>query len=407
MTVETVLKKRRLAYQKKQSKYLKYVMNDHFVIVVMFLLGAVAYQYAAFVKTLPVDFIWGKIVAALLLAALVFFGQIATLASQADQIFLVAQEAEWQLIIKGAKKRSLIIPAVVLFLATAALMPLVFTGQKFSAVTVTVLFAIGLVLKWLHLSVAEMACRFHDAAKHSRLKGVLYGAGVITYLVAFFVNSFAGLGVAGLTWLFFKLKLTPLNAERLDWEKMVAMETQRVTKRNRFINLFIDVPVGNEKAKRRRYLDGLVQLLSGKENPTQFLFARRFLRGIGYLGLYGRLTVMGLVVILFSQLPMLNLGVGVLVLYLTGFQILPLFGEVNESVMVRLYPQSQTSRELGFSRFLRQVLIIQGLVFALAAWWGTTALAGVVALAANGLFIVFFTTVYVGNRLYKRNRRKV
>ena len=41
MTLESVLAKRRAMYQKRLSKYVKYVMNDHFVIAMLFLIGAV------------------------------------------------------------------------------------------------------------------------------------------------------------------------------------------------------------------------------------------------------------------------------------------------------------------------------------------------------------------------------
>src|SRR5699024_7938274 len=96
MTLESVLAKRRATYQKRLSKYVKYVMNDHFVIAMLFLIGAVAFQYSNFIKALPTDFIWGKLAASFLLAGVVFFGKIATMASAADQVFLVTEEEGWQ-----------------------------------------------------------------------------------------------------------------------------------------------------------------------------------------------------------------------------------------------------------------------------------------------------------------------
>lgn len=42
--------KRRAHWRAQNLKYLRYVFNDHFVLVLMFLIGFLAYQYADFLK---------------------------------------------------------------------------------------------------------------------------------------------------------------------------------------------------------------------------------------------------------------------------------------------------------------------------------------------------------------------
>lgn len=402
MTLETVLAKRRSAYQKKLSKYAKYVMNDHFVIAFLFLLGALAYQYSNFIKTLTPDFIWGKIVAAFLLAIMLFFGKIATMATAADQIFLVTQEAEWQMVIKEAKKRSMVVPGVVLLLMTASFLPIVFVGQAIAAADVTVIFFIGLLLKWVHLGVEEVALRFDSATKVKKIKWFLYGWGVASYLLAFFIHPVAGLALALSGVFVFESQLRPLRSHLLDWEKLVTTETTRMAKINRFINLFIDAPTGKENSKRRLYLDSMVQTLSGSGNPYQYLFARVFVRGSSYFGLYLRLTVIGTLVLGMSQMPVFNIVLGVLLVYLTGFQMLPLFRHVGENVMVRLYPQPEEEKQEGFSRLVMGILFVQGFIFSLATVWGTNLVTGAMALVINSVFIFFFAKIYVMNRIKKR-----
>lgn len=402
MTLETVLAKRRSTYQKKLSKYAKYVMNDHFVIALMFLLGALAYQYSNFIKTLSPDFVLGKIVAAFLLAILLFFGKIATLATAADQVFLVTKEIEWQTVIKEAKKRSMITPGVLLLLLTMVLLPIVFIGQSFAVVDVTIIFFMGLLLKWVHLGVEEVSLRFDTAKKVKRFKKLLYVLGVGSYLLAFFVHPVGGLVLAVVGALGFESQMRPLRSHLLDWEKMVATETVRTTKINRFINLFIDAPTGKESGKRRLYLDGVARTLSGSENPYQYLFARVFLRGSSYSGLYIRLTVIGMLVLVISQMPIFNLVLGVLLLYLTGFQMLPLYTQVEGNVMVRLYPQPEEKKENGFSKLIMGILFVQGFIFALATMWGTNVLIGAIALVVNSVFVIFFAKIYTMNRIKKR-----
>ena len=41
-------------YQKKVMKYAKYMMNDHFMIVVFFLLGFLLFQYSTWLKTIRI-----------------------------------------------------------------------------------------------------------------------------------------------------------------------------------------------------------------------------------------------------------------------------------------------------------------------------------------------------------------
>ena len=401
MTLESVLAKRRATYQKRLSKYVKYVMNDHFVIAMLFLIGAVAFQYSNFIKALPTDFIWGKLAASFLLAGVVFFGKIATMASAADQVFLVTEEEGWQQVIKDAKKRSMVLPGLLLLFLVAVAMPVVYVGQTFSGADIAVLFIIGLVLKWAHLGLEEAALRFGTRGKIKHLKWYLFGVGVMSFLGAFFVHPLVGLTVASIMGVVFENQLRSMRTQLIDWETLVTTEEERMVKINRFINLFIDTPTGKEKAKRRSYLDFCVPFLSGKDNPYQFLFVRSFLRGTSYFGLFGRLTAIGAVVLSLSEIVVFNLALGVLLLYVTGFQLLPLYKEVTENVMVRLYPQAEEAKFVGFSQLLQRTLFIQAIIFSLATLIGTDPVSGLMATVISSVFVIFFVKGYARKRLAK------
>ena len=407
MTLESVLIKRRATYQKRLSKYAKYVMNDHFVIALLFLVGAVAYQYSDFVKLLSADFIWGKIVVAFLLTGFLFFGKIATMASAADQVFLVTEEQGWQKVIKDAKKRSMVLPSLLLLFLVAAAMPVIYIKQVFSVLDLAVLFSIALLLKWMHLGLEEAALRFDSSAKVKQLKPALFIVGVVSFLEAFFVHPLMGLLMAAVVSGVFEIQLRGLRTQLIDWEKLVTTETNRMVKINRFINLFIDAPTGKEKAKRRGYLAFIVPFISGSGNPYQYLFARTFLRGTSYFGLFGRLTAIGAGVLLLSDSLIFHLALGVLLLYVTGFQLLPLYKEVSENVMVRLYPQAEEEKYKGFTQLVLRTLLIQAGIFSVAVWVGTNERAGLIALGVNSLFVLLFVKGYAKNRLLKHRPNRV
>ena len=49
-------------HQKKMMKYLRYVLNDHFVLVCLFLFGGVGFYYSNWLKTLTTPFQMGGII---------------------------------------------------------------------------------------------------------------------------------------------------------------------------------------------------------------------------------------------------------------------------------------------------------------------------------------------------------
>lgn len=50
MNMIEIWKKRVRLHQKKMMRYMKYVFNDHFVLVCLFLIGALGYAYSNFLK---------------------------------------------------------------------------------------------------------------------------------------------------------------------------------------------------------------------------------------------------------------------------------------------------------------------------------------------------------------------
>lgn len=71
MSIIAIWKRRVTEHQKKMMKYLKYVLNDHFVIVCLFLLGALGYAYSEMLKSVSTDFAYGKVLAWIVFSSLI------------------------------------------------------------------------------------------------------------------------------------------------------------------------------------------------------------------------------------------------------------------------------------------------------------------------------------------------
>ncbi len=404
MSFDDLLIKRRKKYFSKLSRYAKYVFNDHFVLVLVFLLGALAYQYSELLKTWSDQLVIGKIVWIIALSFAVFFGKLLTLAEAADQVFLVVKEEEWQTYIKASKKRSMVLPTTFLLLLLGMAMPvLILAGRNGSMDYLLIAFSL-MSLKWSHLTLEELAIRKEAGPKAAYLKKGLFMVTVVGLSLAFFWNSLVAalvsLGCAiGLhMWL---SRSVFKNYPLIDWENLVHMEEKRLSKVNRLINLFTDVPLVKNKAKRRLYLDGLVKLMSGSNNTYQYLYARLFARGADYIGLYSRLAVIGMGILLFSSQIYMSLIINALVLFLIGFQLIPFYNELDQHILAQLYPKAVKEKRQAFKRILFYLLGLASVLFSLATLVGADWLIAIISIGTNLGFTAFFVFFYVDNRLGK------
>ena len=100
--------KRKQAFRKECVGYLRYVLNDHFVLFLLVLIGFLAYQYSQLLQHFPENhwpiLLFLGIVSALLLA----WGGIATYMEVPDKFFLLVSEEEVTSHLKGQTVRSLV-----------------------------------------------------------------------------------------------------------------------------------------------------------------------------------------------------------------------------------------------------------------------------------------------------------
>ena len=93
-------------YQKKSMKYIRYMLNDHFLIVLFFLFGFIMVQYSSWIQTIRV-LEWPLLgLLAVLLASVPFFGGVATLLEPADGIFLSVVGQDFKAYLQKAIRRS-------------------------------------------------------------------------------------------------------------------------------------------------------------------------------------------------------------------------------------------------------------------------------------------------------------
>ena len=307
--------RRKQAFRKECVGYLRYVLNDHFVLFLLVLIGFLAYQYSQLLQNFPENhwpiLLFLGIVSALLLA----WGGISTYIEAPDKLFLLVAEEEVKSYLKGQIVRSLVFWTIVQTLFLLLFAPL--------------FLAMG------------------------------YGLPVFLVYVLF-------LGVG--KYLVFRHKASKFFTETgLDWDYVIAQESKRKQVLLRFFALFTQVKGVSNSVKRRAYLDFIlkaVQKVPGK--IWQNLYLRSYLRNGDLFALSLRLLFLSLLAEIFIEQSWIATAVVVLFNYLLLFQLLALYRAFDYQYLTQLFPLEKGEKEKGLQAVIRGltgfVLLVQLIV---------------------------------------------
>ena len=307
--------KRKQAFRKECLGYLRYVLNDHFVLFLLVLLGFLAYQYSQLLQDFPENhwpiLLFLGIVSALLLA----WGGIATYIEVPDKLFLLVAEEEVR---EHIQKQSLV--SFIFWVSVQTLFLLLFAP--------------------LFLAM---------------------GYGLPVFLVYVLL-----LGVA--KYLLFRQKASKFFTETgLDWDYVIAQESKRKQVLLRFFALFTQVKGVSNNVKRRAYLDFIlnaVQKVPGK--IWQNLYLRSYLRNGDLFALSLRLLFLSLLAEIFIEQSWIATAVVVLFNYLMLFQLLALYRAFDYQYLTQLFPLEKGEKEKGLQEVIRGltgfVLMVQLIV---------------------------------------------
>nr|WP_253732938.1 ABC transporter permease [Latilactobacillus curvatus] len=94
------------------------------------------------------------------------------------------------------------------------------------------------------------------------------------------------------------------------------------------------------------------------------------------------------------------MALGLLLIYLVGFQLLPFYNQYDQIIFTHLYPVPTTKRIQAFSQLMRTLLLLQALLFSviLLVTLGMTIQVGLSVLALFVL-VIGFVQFYLPKRL--------
>ena len=340
--------KRKQAFRKECVGYLRYVLNDHFVLFLLVLLGFLAYQYSQLLQHFPENHWPILLFVGITSVLLLLWGGIATYMEAPDKLFLLVGEEE----IKFHLKRQTSI-SLVFWLFVQTLFLLLFAP---------LFLAMGYGLPVFLVYV------------------LLLGAG---------------------KYLLFRQKASKFFTETgLDWDYVISQESKRKQILLRFFALFTQVKGISNSVKRRAYLDFIlkaVQKVPGK--IWQNLYLRSYLRNGDLFALSLRLLLLSLLAVIFIEQAWIATAVVVLFNYLLLFQLLALYRAFDYQYLTQLFPLEKGEKEKGLKQIVLGVGIVVLLLELLVGAMVFQEKIALLALIGAGLFLQLFYLPYQLKRL--------
>ncbi|MCM3767371.1 ABC transporter permease [Neobacillus niacini] len=388
------------ARMKDLGRYLRYIFNGHLVIVLLFLIGTGAFYYQQWVQTLPADFP-AELIIAVFVGLFLTYSPVYNFLFEADKVFIIPLEER----LKGYFWRSGVVSFVfqgyILLMVLAVFMPMY---AKVNNTGFSLFFPFLLVLlavkAWNLAASWQMDYYVQPSVRRSDMAVRYFMNVTFAYLLLEQANWPILLVIGFLMAFYFWYFYSRTRKMGLKWDLLIDQEEKRMASFYRLANLFTDVPKLKDSVNRRKWLDVFVRSIPFAQEKTYlYLFTRTFLRASDYLGLFIRLAVIGVLGIYFISFGLGQILLGVLFLYLTGFQLLPLWKHHQNKLWVDLYPVAEASKQKDFQFLLMVIMSIETIIFATVIGIKGEVVLALFELLAGLLFSYVFVYFYSKKRI--------
>ncbi|MBF9298403.1 ABC transporter permease [Mammaliicoccus sciuri] len=363
--VNTLYKVRQREEVLEKMNYNKFIFNGHFLIFITIMIGAFALGYSNWLKDIPQNINYRLIFSVILSICSIF--PMRTFFREADKLYLLPFEKHLTLYISKALTYSyfnrLYLPVVILVIGLPLFYQLM-GGKFYLYITVMILSFIfpilGLMMKWFWLKYGLEIWGINV------LLFIVYASGYYTTLK---VGALSGL-LSIVVLIALIILLENINRGTFyQWETLIAIEHNHKMNYYKFVNMFTDVKVLNERTVRRRYLDVFLKVPSPKKfNQNymyKFLFVRSFARGKDAFFIVLRLLIIGLVLIWWIDQPVISAILGALIMYLLILQLSQFYKQQAYGLWPQVWPVSEGQVVKGYHQFLINIMIVLGIILSI------------------------------------------
>lgn len=390
-----LFQKRRQRHFLLLLKYWRLVFNDHFVIALFFIFGALAYSYSQMLPGLKPTMWWPKWLLVIFLTLFAQLGRIASLVQKADPVFLLPQTDSMQNYFRSAFGYSFLLACIMSLAGVFIALPAAMVIMHLSTLDIIVIILLAVILKLANLLIYQQKMLFRRATRPSWMS---WGVPAVAWIACWFVSPWLGLAVALADAIY---QYYQSMHQRVDWQASVSLESDRMTGVYRFFNLFTDVPSVSGRVHRRRFADGLVSWL-GSNDPWAYLFSRGIVRNTEVSGLLTRLTLLGMVIAFFIPVVWLNSLLVVLMVYLIFVQLVPFYDQFDQIAFTHVYPIQPADKLQAFQKISQKIMLVVSILMGVASiglhlHW-LSAVINLLLAAVESYVLVHF---YLGYRIKK------
>lgn len=347
------------------------------------------YYFNLFLQWIPPQ-IPVEVILSLFITLILLPTKVRTFIKRPDIVFLLS--LEWNLksyfirslaysfVIDAIKLLSIIIILISLFLQTTNINLLIF------------IFILGIVFYNILMKWTEQWLENQVQFVFHRLIRVLS-----TYLMCYFVFKSDWVFELILMSLCFSFLIYFIGKKRtVNWDWLISEEESALLGNYKFINYFIDVPNLKRSFRKRRFLTMIVKRCISYSQSSTFiyLYSHLFVRYNDYFYLYLRLTVIGIFVNF--AMPTSGWIFTFLIIFATGFQIIPLQHEIKQWVL--LYPISKSQMKKSFLKFVLILLYAQFFILYIGRF-NHTSTTNIYYLTIGILFVYLFVNFFISKRV--------
>ncbi|RIL47049.1 ABC transporter permease, partial [Mammaliicoccus fleurettii] len=321
--------------------------------------------YSNWLKDIPQNINYHLIISIILSVCSIF--PLRTLFREADKLYLLPFEKHLSVYIKKAITYSylnrLYLPVVILVIGLPLFYKLM-VNDFYLYITLIILSFIfplfGLVIKWFWLKYGL------EMWSVNIVLFIIYASGYYTTLKVGLMSSI--LTIVMLIALVILMEI--MNRDTFyQWETLISIEHNHKMNYYKFVNMFTDVKVLNERTVRRRYLDIFLKVPASKkfnqDYMYKFLFIRSFARGKDAFFIVLRFLIIGLLLIWWIDQSVISAILGALIMYLLILQLSQFYKQQAYGLWPQVWPVSEHQVIKGYHQFLINMMIILAVILSI------------------------------------------
>lgn len=388
MEIETLWQKRCYSYYKKMMRYFSLIASSVFYSIL--LIGSIfAYYYIQFLQWIPDSFPI-ELLASFLLSLCFVQTKVRTFIEKADGVFLLPLEEKLTSYFRKSYYYTTSIDGLKMVVLLSIITPLIQSWMHFGSIIVIAgIIALNIYFAWsIQWMISRTQTIIHTLIRFLSLWSILYFVFADKWFVAIII-LLINIG--------FIYYIYGAESRRVNWGYLTSQEERTVLQIYKFVNIYVDVPQLKYSYKQRKWLSWLVKKAIPYQHSSffRYLFALLFVRYNSFYYLYIRLTFIGFILIYF--LPSYQWIAVLLILFMTGYQLLPLQTAINE--IIRNYPVSYQDFKTSFLKLLTVLLGIQLLTINTSLLFHPSTKDIMLSLLAGCLFIYLFVLFFAPKRI--------